>query len=396
MIEEQQVLGSNMSRRGFLKRTVLAGAALCIAPSLERVEAAGQVLQGGNEGRGAAVCHGMAALHGQRTLGSGRAAMTVSAQGFGCMGLNHHRSQHPGKEQEIALVHEAIERGVTLFDTAESYGYHKNELLMGEALRGYTDRVFVTSKFGHKFVNGVQIRTEEDSTPENIRRVCENSLRNLGVETLGMFYQHRVDPNTPIEVVAETCQSLIREGKILHWGICEVSPETIRRAHAVCPVTAIQSEYHLMHRTVETNGVLDVCEELGIGFVPYSPLNRGFLGGCLNEYTVFEAGNDNRQTLPRFQPEAIRQNTRIVEVLNRFGRTRGLTSAQVALAWLMNKTPWIVPIPGTTKLSHLEENLRAAEVVFTAEEMRELEEAVSAIAVVGSRYDALQESKVQQ
>ena len=175
-------------------------------------------------------------------------------------------------------MHEAVERGVTLFDTAESYGYHINEKLVGEALKGYTDRVFVSSKFGHKFVNGVQIKTEEDSTPANIRRVCENSLRNLGVETLGMFYQHRIDPNTPIEAVAETCSKLIKEGKILHWGMCEVNVDTIRRAHKICPVTAIQSEYHLMHRMVETNGVLELCEDLGIGFVPYSPLNRGFFG----------------------------------------------------------------------------------------------------------------------
>ncbi|HBK29286.1 MAG TPA: aldo/keto reductase [Parabacteroides sp.] len=245
-------------------------------------------------------------------------------------------------------------------------------------------------------MNGVQVKTEEDSTPANIRLVCENSLRNLGVETLGMFYQHRLDPNTPIEMVADTCGELIKEGKILHWGMCEVNAETIRRAHKVCPVTAIQSEYHFMHRTVEENGVLALCEELGIGFVPYSPLNRGFLGGLINEYTQFDASNDNRQTLPRFQPEAIRDNYRIVEVLNAFGRIRGITPAQISLAWLMNKKPFIVPIPGTTKLSHLEENLRACDIVFSAEDMAELEKAVAAIPVVGSRYDALQESKIQK
>ncbi len=267
---------------------------------------------------------------------------------------------------------------------------------MGEAIKGYADRVFVSSKFGHKFVNGVQVKTEEDSTPTNIRQVCENSLRNLGVETLGIFYQHRIDPKTPIEVVAETCAELIKEGKIQHWGMCEVNADTIRRAHTICPVTVIQSEYHLMHRVVEQNGVLGTCDELGIGFVPYSPLNRGFLGGNINEYTQFDTSNDNRQTLPRFQPDAIRKNYRIVEKLNVFGRTRGITSAQVALAWLMNKRQYIVPIPGTTKLSHLEENLRAADIVFTPEEMDEIEKVVSAIPVIGSRYDALQESKVQK
>lgn len=387
---------NEMSRRGFLKRTVWAGAAICMAPAWEKVTAAERAIAGKSAASRTSIPAGMAAVRTQRTLGSGEAAFTVSAMGYGCMGLNHNRSRHPDKEKEIALVREAVERGVTLFDTAESYGYHINEKLVGEALKGYIDRVFVSSKFGHKFVNGVQVKTEEDSTPANIRRVCENSLRNLGVETLGLFYQHRIDPNTPIEVVAETIGGLIKEGKILHWGMCEVNAETIRRAHKVCPVTAIQSEYHLMYRTVEENGVLAVCEELGIGFVPYSPLNRGFLGGTINEYTQFDTTNDNRQTLPRFQPEAIRANYRIVEVLNAFGRTRGITSVQVALAWLMNKRPFIVPIPGTTKLSHLEEDLRACDIVFTTEEMDELEKAVTAIPVTGSRYDALQESKIQK
>ena len=397
MKEEQNIVNNaDMSRRNFLKRTVLAGAAICIAPTLEKVTAAERVIDGKSVVPHTAIPAGIAAVRTQRTLGSGKAAFTVSSMGYGCMGLNHNRSQYPSKENEIALVREAIDRGVTLFDTAESYGYHVNEKLVGEALKGYTDRVFISSKFGHKFVNGVQVKTEEDSTPANIRRVCENSLRNLGVETLGMFYQHRIDPNTPIEVVAETVGELIKEGKILHWGMCEVNVETIRRAHKICPVTAIQSEYHFMHHTVEENGVLALCDELGIGFVPYSPLNRGFLGGMINEYTRFDPTNDNRQTLPRFQPEAIRANYRIVEVLNAFGRTRGITPAQVALAWLMNKKTFIVPIPGTTKLSHLEENLRACDIVFTAEEMNELEKAVTAIPVMGSRYDALQESKIQK
>lgn len=372
-------------RRNFIKLAALSGMGLCLGKA-----SAGE----GKEGAGNL---GIAArVEKSRTLGSGKAAMKVSALGFGCMGLNHHRSRHPDRKACIRLVHEAIGRSVNLFDTAESYGYHKNELLVGEALKGYSGRVFVSSKFGHKFVNGVQVKTEEDSSPANIRRVCENSLRNLGVETLGIFYQHRADPNTPVEVVAETVGELIKEGKVLHFGLCEVNADTIRRAHAVCPVTAIQSEYHLMHRTVEENGVLDLCEELGIGFVPYSPLNRGFLGGLINEYTRFDADNDNRHTLPRFQPDAIRANLRIVEVLNAFGRTRGITPAQIALAWLINKKPFIVPIPGTTKLSHLEENLRAADIAFSADEMKELEGAVSAIPVVGSRYDALQESKIQK
>lgn len=394
--KQERINNAEMNRREFLKRAALASAAICITPTLEKVTAAERAIAGKSTAPTANIPTEMAAVRTQRILGSGKAALTISAMGFGCMGLNHHRSQSPDEKVCIQLVHEAIERGVTLFDTAESYGYHKNEILTGKALKGYTNRVFVSSKFGHKYVNGVQVKTEEDSSPANIRRVCENSLRNLGVETLGLFYQHRGDPNTPIEIVAETIKELIKEGKILHWGMCEVNAETIRRAHKVCPITAIQSEYHLMHHTVEENGVLALCEELGIGFVPYSPLNRGFLGGLINEYTQFDATNDNRQTLPRFQPDAIRQNMRIVEVLNSFGRTRGITPAQVALAWLMNKKPYIVSIPGTTKLSHLEENLRASEIIFTPEEMRELENAIAAFPVVGSRYDALQESKVQK
>lgn len=388
-MEKQQNNTGGIDRRSFLKRTALAGAAMYIVPTLERVNAAERTITSRSESASS-----MASISKQRTLGSGSASFTVSAMGFGCMGLNYHRSEHPDEQAAIRLVHEAIDRGVTLFDTAESYGPFTNEKLMGKALKGYTDRVNVTTKFGHKYVNGVQVKTEEDSSPANIRKVCENSLRSLGVESIAMFYQHRSDPNTPIETVAETVAQLIKEGKVQHFGLCEVNADTIRRAHAICPITAIQSEYHLMHRTVE-DSVLPLCRELGIGFVPYSPINRGFLGGLINEYTQFSP-NDNRQTLPRFQSESIRKNLRIVEVLNAFGRTRGYTPAQIALAWLMHKGDFIVPIPGTTKLSHLEENLRAADITFTDDEMKELETAVSAIPVTGSRYDALQESKVQK
>ena len=388
-MEKQQNNTGGIDRRSFLKRTALAGAAMYIVPTLERVNAAERTITSKSESASS-----MASISKQRTLGSGSASFTVSAMGFGCMGLNYHRSEHPDEQAAIRLVHEAIDRGVTLFDTAESYGPFTNEKLMGKALKGYTDRVNVTTKFGHKYVNGVQVKTEEDSSPANIRKVCENSLRSLGVESIAMFYQHRSDPNTPIETVAETVAQLIKEGKVQHFGLCEVNADTIRRAHAICPITAIQSEYHLMHRTVE-DSVLPLCRELGIGFVPYSPINRGFLGGLINEYTQFSP-NDNRQTLPRFQSESIRKNLRIVEVLNAFGRTRGYTPAQIALAWLMHKGDFIVPIPGTTKLSHLVENLRAADITFTDDEMKELETAVSAIPVTGSRYDALQESKVQK
>ena len=383
-----------MSRRGFLKAAALTGVTLCVSPALEKVRAAEKAMNGRPSAADQNIPDGMAAVRERRTLGSGAAEFVVSAIGFGCMGLNYHRSEHPDERAAIRLIHEAIDRGVTLFDTAESYGPFTNEKLVGKALKGYTNRVNVTTKFGHKYVNGVQVKTEEDSSPANIRKVCENSLRSLGVESIALFYQHRSDPNTPIEIVAETVAELIKEGKVRHFGLCEVNADTIRRAHSICPITAIQSEYHLMHRTVEES-VLPLCRELGIGFVPYSPINRGFLGGLLNEHTQFSA-NDNRQTLPRFQPESIRKNLRIVEALNAFGRTRGFTPAQIALAWLMHKGDFIVPIPGTTKLSHLEENLRAADIVFTAEEMNELEASVSTIPVTGNRYDALQESKIQK
>lgn len=375
---------NDWSRRGFLKTLGLAGAAMALQPTVNKVEAATVMIDRHKEGNG---------LMARRTLGSGTAGFEVSALGFGVMGMTYNRSQHPDKKACIRLLHEAVERGVTLFDTAIIYGPLTNELLAGEALSEFKGKINVTTKFGHEVVNG-KGTGRQDSRPTTIRRYCEDSLRRLRVDCLPMFYQHRFDPDTPIEDVAGTIGDLMREGKVSHWGMCEVSPETIRKAHAVQPLTAIQSEYHLMHRLVEENGVLDTCRELGIGFVPYSPLNRGFLGGCINEYTLFDTDNDNRHTLPRFQPEAMRHNMRIVNVLQDFGRTRGMTSSQVALGWLLQKEPWIVPIPGTTKLSHLEENIRALDFDVSSEEWHELETAVAAIPVMGDRYNAEQQKQV--
>lgn len=376
-----------MSRRGFLRTAAAVSAAMALQPAMSKVGASNESL-----GRGAMTLVGKGGVP-SRTLGTGKAAMEVSALGFGVMGMAYNRSEHPGKKQCVRLLHEAMERGVTLFDTAIIYGPLTNEELAGEALSEFKGRVSVTTKFGHEVIDG-KGTGRQDSCPATIRRYCEGSLRRLRLDCLPMFYQHRFDSNTPIEEVAGTIGDLMKEGKVQHWGLCEVSVDTIRKAHAVQPLTAIQSEYHLMHRLVEENGVLDVCRELGIGFVPYSPINRGFLGGCINEYTVFDPNNDNRQTLPRFQPEAMRANMRIVNVLQAFGRTRGMTSAQVALGWLLQKAPWIVPIPGTTKLSHLEENLRALDFAVSLEEWQELERAVAAIPVVGDRYNAEQQSKV--
>lgn len=378
---------TSISRRGFLKRAAAIGAAVAITPALDRVQAAEKALHGTN---GATIRHnGME----YRTLGSGNAAMEVSALGFGCMGLNYNRSQSPDRKECIRIVHEAADRGVTLFDTAIIYGPLHNELLAGEALAPYSGRVNLTTKFGHEVIDG-KGTGRQDSRHATIRRYCEESLRRLQLDSIPLFYQHRFDRNTPVEEVANTISGLIREGKIQRWGMCEVSADTIRKAHAVCPLTAIQSEYHLMHRLVEENGVLDTCRELGIGFVPYSPLNRGFLGGCINEYTEFDTSNDNRHTLPRFQPEAIRANTRIVNIMQQWGRRRGMTSSQAALGWLLQKAPWIVPIPGTTKLSHLEENLRTLDFNIAPEEWHELEVAVEAIPVTGDRYNAEQQRQV--
>lgn len=382
MKNEQEI-----SRRGFLKRAAAIGAALAIRPAVEKVRAAERVLTGSEAGTHPDMP--------RRTLGTGKAAFEVSALGFGVMGMTYNRSQHPDKKQCIRLLHEAVERGVKLFDTAIIYGPLTNEHLAGEALSEFRNRIHVTTKFGHEVIDG-RATGRQDSRPATIRRYCEDSLRRLKLDTLPMFYQHRADPNTPAEEVAQAIADLMKEGKVQHWGMCEVSADTIRRAHAVCPLTAIQSEYHLMHRDVETNGVLEVCRELGIGFVPYSPINRGFLGGCINEYTVFDPDNDNRQTLPRFQPEAIRANTRIVNVLQQFGRTHGMTSAQAALGWLLQKAPWIVPIPGTTKLSHLEENLHTPDFALPADEWKRLEDAVAAIPVVGDRYNAEQQKQIEQ
>src|SRR5690606_23987708 len=331
-----------------------------------------------------------------RTLGRGSAAMEVSALGFGVMGMNYHRGPFPDKKAMIKLAHQAVERGVTLFDTAETYGPFINEELVGEALSQFKNKIAITTKFGFNYAGNKINDTPAgvNSRPERIREMVEASLKRLNIDTIELLYQHRLDPNVPIEDVAGTVKDLIAEGKVKRFGLCEVSAETIRKAHAVQPVTAIQSEYHLMWREPEKE-ILPVCEELGIGFVPYSPINQGFLTGSINEYTDFTLGSDNRKILPRFQPEAIRANLKIVEELNKFGRTRGITAAQVALGWLLQKATYIVPIPGTTKLSHLEENLRTLDFTFSAQEWSELEAAVANITIIGDRYPASEQKQVQ-
>ena len=331
-----------------------------------------------------------------RTLGSGAAAMPVTALGFGCMGMSYHRSETPDATMLKRVVAQAYDLGVNFFDTAQVYGRVRaqNEKFVGQAIAPFKNRIQVATKFGFVFdEHEKKIEGRFDSRPENIRRVCEESLKNLGIEAIDLFYQHRFDPAVPVEDVAGTVADLIKEGKVKHFGMCEVGPNTIRAAHKECPVTAIQSEYHLMWREPETK-VFPVLQELGIGFVPYSPLNRGFLGGTVNEYTQFDVTNDNRHTLPRFTPQALRANYRIVEVLNHFGRTHGMTSSQIALLWMLDKADWIVPIPGTTKLSHLEENLRSLDFKVSRTEWTELEKQVAAVDIVGDRYPAEQQNQI--
>jgi aryl-alcohol dehydrogenase-like predicted oxidoreductase len=390
MNRHDELEGTVLDRRAVLASALL-GAAACAAPS----QATTRAQSSGRAPVTSSAASSAAGISKRRTLGSGPSSFEVSALGFGCMGLNYNRGVAPERSAMIALIRQAAERGVTLFDTAEVYGPFINEELAGEALAPYRGKVSVTTKFGHRIVEGKHLEGQLNSRPENIRKTAESSLQRLEVETIDLFYQHRSDPDVPIEDVAGTVKDLIREGKVQRFGLCEVTAQTIRRAHAVQPVTAVQSEYSLMWREPES-GVLPVLEELGVGFVPYSPLNRGFLGGALNEHTRFDSGNDNRNTLPRFTPEAMRANTAFVEAISRFGRPRGATAAQVSLAWLLAKKPWIVPIPSTTKLARLEENLRSADLTLSLDEVRDLEAAVSKIAIVGDRYPAAQQRQVGQ
>ncbi len=315
-----------------------------------------------------------------RTLGN--SGLHVSALGFGCMGLSFGYGQVTDRTEGIALIQAAVDAGVTFFDTAEAYGPGTNEVLVGDALRPHRDRVVIATKFGFRFEDGKQAGL--DSHPAHIREVAEASLSRLGTDRIDLFYQHRVDPDVPIEDVAGTVGDLVREGKVLHFGLSEAGVQTIRRAHAVQPVTALQSEYSLWWREPERE-TLATLEELGIGFVPFSPLGKGFLTGVIDDTTTF-APTDFRNIVPRFSEENRKANLVFVEWLKAFAVRKGATPAQVALAWLLAQKPWIVPIPGTTKLSRLQENLGAADVQLTADDLREIESAVSRLDVHGARY----------
>ena len=322
----------------------------------------------------------------------GRSGLTVSALGLGCMGLSHGYGQPTERDAAIALIRAAVDRGVSFFDTAEVYGPFLNEDVVGEALAPVRDRVVIATKFGFAIPSDPQ-RTL-DSRPAHIRAVADASLKRLRTDTIDLFYQHRVDPQVPIEDVAGTVADLIREGKVRHFGLSEAGADTIRRAHAEQPVTALQSEYSLWWREPETK-FFPLLEELGIGFVPFSPLGRGFLTGAIDASTTFDA-NDFRANVPRFSSEARAANLGFVETLRDMADRRGVTSAQIALAWLLAQRPWIVPIRGTTKLHRLEENLDAADIVLTDADLAEIAAALSRIEIHGARYAEAQERMVDR
>jgi aryl-alcohol dehydrogenase-like predicted oxidoreductase len=316
----------------------------------------------------------------KRTLG--KSGLEVSALGLGCMGLSYGYGPATDRKEAIALIRAAVERGVTFFDTAEIYGPFTNEELVGEALAPFRNQVVIATKFGIRHdADGQQV---QDSRPESIRQSVEGSLKRLRVDAIDLYYQHRVDPDVAIEEVAGTVRDLIREGKVKHWGLSEAGVQTIRRAHAIRPVTAVESEYSLWWRRPEEE-LLPTLEELGIGFVPFSPLGKGFLTGKIDEKTMFDK-NDFRNIVPRFTPEARKANLALVDLLGTMAEKKKATPAQIALAWMLAQKPWIVPIPGTTKLHRLEENIGAVAVELTAGDLREIESAAAKITIQGARY----------
>jgi aryl-alcohol dehydrogenase-like predicted oxidoreductase len=314
----------------------------------------------------------------------GKSNLEVSALGLGCMGMSFGYGPAGDKQQMIGVIRGAVERGVTFFDTAEVYGPFTNEELVGEALAPYRGKVVIATKFGFKLDPKTGKQSGLDSRPEHIKEVAEASLKRLKTDVIDLFYQHRVDPNVPIEETAEAVKDLIQQGKVKHFGLSEAGVQTIRRAHAVQPVTALQSEYSLFWREPEAE-VIPTLEELGIGFVPFSPLGKGFLTGKISEHTQFDK-SDFRNIVPRFSPENRKANQGLVDLIGKFAQQKKVTPAQIALAWLMAQKPWIVPIPGTTKLPRLEENIGAVEVKLTADELKEIGSAAAEVPVQGARY----------
>lgn len=314
----------------------------------------------------------------------GRSGLNVSALGLGCMGLSHAYGQPVDRQAGIALLRAAVERGVTFFDTAEVYGPYTNEELVGEALAPLRNQVLIATKFGFDIGSNTGQQRGVNSQPDHIRDVVESSLKRLRTDHIDLLYQHRVDPAVPIEEVAGTVKGLIQQGKVRYFGLSEASAQTIRRAHAVQPVAALQSEYSLWWREPET-AVFPTLEELGIGFVPYSPLGRGFLAGAVSANTQFDSG-DFRNSLPRFAPEALKANQTLVDRVGEIASRKQVTRAQIALAWVLAQKPWIVPIPGTTKLPRLQENLAAADIMLSPDDLREINDVLSKVTISGARY----------
>ncbi|MHA4846930.1 aldo/keto reductase [Flavitalea antarctica] len=373
-----------MKRRELLKSTLFAGTGVLFGG--KSISASTAV----NLGEAESETSGCTILSNKRTLGSGKAALTVSALALGCMGMQNGRGTVPDEKMMERLIREAYDRGCNFFDTAEGYSSGRNEELLGRAIAPIRDKIIIGTKFTVDLTKNPPVN---DNRPQRIKAACEASLRRLKTDHIDLYHQHRIDRNVPIEDVAGAVADLIKEGKVRYFGLSEVSAQTIRRAHKVQPVTTVQSEYHLMFRKPETE-VFDTLKELGIGFTAYSPINRGFLGGSLTEYADMNT-NDIRGAWPRFTPEALRANTRILQVINEFGKIRSMTSAQIAMAWMMSKYSFIVPLFGTTKLSHLEEDLRTADFNLTPEEISDLETKVAGYPVVGDRYDAIQQERVE-
>jgi aryl-alcohol dehydrogenase-like predicted oxidoreductase len=384
MNKNKQITGSNtqdrraLSRRDFLANTAVLGTGLAVGPLLWAASSdqPKEINNGSDQGP-------RREKNNMKTRKLGK--LEVSEIGFGCMSISANYGPPADRNQGIQVIRTAFENGVTFFDTAEVYGPYTNEELVGEALAPFRDKVVIASKFGFKIDGSIGL----ESRPEHIKKVAEASLKRLRTDCIDLYYQHRVDPEVPIEDVAGAIKDLINEGKVLHFGLSEASARTIRRAHAVRPVTAIQSEYSLMTRDPEQNGVLKTCEELGIGFVPWGPLGMGYLTGKIDARTKFDSKTDLRSEFERFSPENLAANMPVVDLLRRFAEKKNATPAQIALAWLLAQKPWIVPIPGTRNIDHLNENLGAINVQLTPADLREIETAFSKIKVHGGRMSTM-------
>jgi len=374
-MENQQGNNNGNSRRKFIGQSAIAGVGLVLAPTLMSSSVKEPQLDNANSDQ----------KDNMNTRNLGK--LKVSALGAGCMSISANYGAPAKIEEGIKTLHKAYESGVTFFDTAEVYGPYTNEKLVGEALAPFRNKVAIATKFGFE-IGGPNIGL--NSKPEHIKKVVEESLKRLRTDRIDLLYQHRVDPNVPIEDVAGAVKDLIKEGKVLHFGLSEANTATIRKAHSVQPISAIQTEYSFMERSVEKNGVLDLCEELGIGFVPWGPLGMGYLAGQLNAQTPFDSKLDLRSTFDRFTPEGLAANMPIVNLLNRFASSKNATASQIALAWLLAKKPFIVSITGTRNIPHLNENLGAYDVKLTTSEFQELETEFAKLKVYGGRMNAMQ------